>query len=90
MPLAYAVEDIGKPFLRIDAVELGRLQQRKHGSGALTTAIGACKKPVLAAHSYAPEGALRRIVVDLQPAVVGVGEQLRLQLHGITQRLGQR
>jgi hypothetical protein len=27
---------------------------------------------------------------NVQPAVFGVSEQLRLQLHGIAQRLGQR
>ena len=37
---------------------------------------GASKNPVFTAHSYTPEGILRRIVVYLQPAVVGISEQL--------------
>ena len=44
-PLQGAFEHLREPQLRIyTAVKLGLLQQRNHGSGTLTTAIGACKK----------------------------------------------
>jgi hypothetical protein len=32
-------KDIGEPGLRIDAVELGRFDQREHRNGALATAV---------------------------------------------------
>jgi hypothetical protein len=32
-------KDIGEPGLRIDAVELGRFDQREHRGGALATAV---------------------------------------------------
>ena len=34
-----APEHVGKPSLRIDIVELGRVNERQHHSGALPTAI---------------------------------------------------
>ncbi|GLK46060.1 hypothetical protein GCM10017612_39810 [Novosphingobium resinovorum] len=51
--LANAVKHISKPFLRIGAIEFGRLQKRKHGSGALTATIGTGKEPVFAADGNA-------------------------------------
>ena len=44
-----AGQDIGEPGLGIDVVEPGRLDQRVHEGGALTTAIGAGEQPGLAA-----------------------------------------
>ena len=44
-----AAQHVGKPGLRIDAVELGRLDQREHRCGALAAAIGAGEQPGLAA-----------------------------------------
>ena len=45
---------------------------------------------IIPAEADTPQGILCRIVVDLEPAVVGVGEQLRFELHGIAQRFRQR
>ena len=47
-----AAQHVGKPGLRIDAVELGRLDQREHRCGALAAAIGAGEQPGLAADRY--------------------------------------
>ena len=44
-----AGEHIGQPGLRIDVVELGRVNQRQHGRGALAAAIGAGEEPRLSA-----------------------------------------
>ena len=42
-------EDIGEPGARIDAVELGGLDQGVHGGGAAAAGIGSGEGPVAAA-----------------------------------------
>jgi hypothetical protein len=42
-----AGEHVGEPGLRIDAVEVGGLDQRVHHGGALAAAVGACEQPRL-------------------------------------------
>lgn len=90
MPFADAVENVGKPRLRVNAVELGGLDQRVHGGGAFAAAIRTGKEPVLPAQTDTSQCVLGGVVVDLEPAVLSVGEELRLELHGITQCFGQR
>jgi hypothetical protein len=40
-------EHVGEPCLRIDVIELGRLNERQHARGALTATIGAGEQPRL-------------------------------------------
>ena len=49
-----AGEDVGEPGLRIDAVELGRLDERQHEVGALAAAIGTGEQPGLLSERYCP------------------------------------
>ena len=49
-----APEDVGKPGLRIDVVHLGCDDERVHDRGALTSAIGSCEQPRLAAECNHP------------------------------------
>jgi hypothetical protein len=63
-------QDIGEIGLRIDAVELCRLDQRVHSSCASATGIGPGKEVILAANSNAAQGALGRIVVEAEAAVL--------------------
>ena len=44
-------QHVSEPGLRIDAVELGRLNERQHDRCALTAAIGAGEQPRLSAES---------------------------------------
>lgn len=83
MPVANPFEGIGQPSLRVHVVELGRLQQGVDGGSALPATVGTSKELVLPAHGYAAQGVFREVVVDLKPPVLGIGEQLGLELHGI-------
>jgi len=47
-------EDVGKPGLRIDVIELGARDQRCHEGGAISAAIGAGEEPCLSAEGNAP------------------------------------
>jgi hypothetical protein len=49
-----ARQDIDKPGLRIDIVELGGLDQREHDGSALAATIGAGEQPRLAAERHHP------------------------------------
>src|SRR5271156_5520345 len=57
-----APEHVGKPSLRIDIVELGRVNERQHHSGALPTAIGAGEQPRLPPESNSAQLAFGSIV----------------------------
>ena len=90
MAFADAVEDVGQPDLRVHAVELGGLEQRIRRGRPLAAAIRAGEQLVLAPDRDAVQRVLGKVVVDLEPSVLGVGEQRGLQLDGIAQRLGKR
>ena len=63
-------QHVGEPGLRIDVVELGRLDQREHDRGALAAAIGAGEQPRLAAERNPAQLALGRIVAQADAAVL--------------------
>jgi len=48
-------QDIGEPGLRIDIVELARLDQRIDSRGSLTAGVGAGEGPVSTPDGYAPQ-----------------------------------
>ena len=56
-------EDVAQPGLRIDAVELGRLDQRVEGSGALAAGVGAGKEVVLPSQRDGTQGPLGGVIV---------------------------
>lgn len=57
-----AVEDVGEPDLRIDAVELGGLNQRVEGRGAMAARIRAGEGLVAAAYRDRPDRAFGGVV----------------------------
>ena len=65
-----AGEHVGEPGLRIDVVELGRVDQRVHDRGALAAAIGAGEQPGLAAEGNAAQRSLGGVVGQADAAVV--------------------
>jgi len=68
-------QKITEPGFRIDAVELGGLDQRIDGGGALTALVRACKGPVAAAQRNAAQAVLGAVVVRLEAAVVAEAGQ---------------
>ena len=63
-------QHLSEPSLRIDAVELGRLNERQHDRCALTAAIGAGEQPRLSAKSNSAQLTLRRIVAQTDAAIL--------------------
>lgn len=63
------IEHVGEIGLRIEAVYLGRLDDR-HGAGRRFAAgVGAREEPVLPADADRSQGALGRIIVDRHAAI---------------------
>ena len=63
-------EQVGEPGLRIEAVELGGLDQREHRSGAFAAAVGAGEQPSLAADRDAAQCAFGGVAGQADAAVV--------------------
>ena len=57
-------EHIGKPGLRINIIEFGRVNERQHHCGALTAAIGAGEQPGLPAKRNSAQLAFGGIVAQ--------------------------
>jgi len=64
-----------EPGLGVDAIELGRLDQGAGDGGGATAGFGADEEVILPAKGHAAHGAFRRVVVNLQDAVLEVGAQ---------------
>jgi len=70
-----AAEDIGKPSLWIDVVELGCLDQRIGSRRRPATRFRPREKPIFSAEGYAPHTPFCRIVVDGQATILEIGAQ---------------
>ena len=67
-----AFEDITQVGFRIDAVKLGRAQQAVDGRRALSAGIRSGEEIVLAAEGDHAQRPFRRVVIDLDVAVVSI------------------
>ena len=67
--VGYPGEYGSQPGLLIDAVELGRHDQRRHDRGTVGSAIGACEQPGFPSQRKAAQATLRRIVGQTDPAI---------------------
>ena len=70
-----ALDDIAQIHERIDLQVLAGLHQRTQDGGAVRRGFAPGEEPVLAAQHDRPERLLRPVVVDLEPAVLGVARQ---------------
>src|SRR5215469_10136837 len=82
-------EHVGEIVLRVEAVELGALDQCVECTGAAAAGIGAGKQIILAANRDAAQGALSGIVVERQSAVVEAAHQRGPARSHITEGLGE-
>ena len=80
-------EHVGKPSLRIDAIEPGSLDQRVNGGGAAAAFVGAGKGPVLAAECNSAQLALGSVVGHAQPAIVDEAREHLPALEAVVDRL---
>jgi hypothetical protein len=70
-----ATENISQPCLWIDAIKLGRFDQRVGNRRRLSSTLRPSKKPVLAPKDYASHATFGGIVVDTQTSIVEIGSQ---------------
>lgn len=63
-------ENVGKPSLRVDVIQLASLDQRVHCRSAPAAGVGTCKRPVLPADGYAAQRTFGGIVGEADSAVV--------------------
>ena len=75
--------------MRIVLVEFGRLDEAHHDSGALASAKGSGKEPVVAAQGHWPDTVLEMVVVDRQIAIVDVADQSCPATQGLLDCLGR-
>jgi len=66
---------MAQPGLGLEAVELGRPDQRVEHRGPVASGIAAGEQPVLAAQRDGPDRILGGVVGDLQSAVIDVSRQ---------------
>ena len=81
-------EDIGEPGARIDAVELGGLDQGVDGGGTAAAFVGTGEGPVVAADRNSAQRPLGGIVGHAEPAVVEEPGERRPALEDVVDRLG--
>ncbi len=70
MAVAHAPENVAEVGVELDVVELCRGDEGADRCPSLCAAIGACKEMVLAPERHGPDGALDRVVVELDAAIV--------------------
>ena len=84
-----AIEDVGEVGLRVEAVQLCRLDDR-HGAGErLGAGVGAREEPVFSSDADRAQGALGRIVVDADAAVLEEQAEGRPAAEAVAEGLGQ-
>lgn len=74
-PLRDEAQEVAEVGVGLDAVHLAARDERDEGRVDLGRVVIADKQPVLATDRFAPQFALRAVVVDGQPTVVEEAEQ---------------
>ena len=63
-----AGEYVGKPSARVNAVQLGGLDQAVHGGGALPTLVGTSKEPSLSYKGRSAQHAFGGVIRQARPS----------------------
>ena len=82
-------EYIGYVCQRVDAIELGGLDQGEGDSPVLGCGVGAGEQGVLAAQCNGAHGAFDGVGVDLEAAIVEEQPQARPMVQGVADGLGE-
>ena len=73
--ICYTGEDIGKPALRINAIEFGGFNQGEGDCHGFATMLRTGEHPILATKGHWLDGALTSIVVQFQKTIVEITRQ---------------
>jgi hypothetical protein len=84
-----ALDDVGEIGLRVEAIELWRLDDGEEDSGAGSAGIGAEEGPVSAAKGQWADSALSGIVGHFETAIEGVARQRSPACEAVSERLCQ-
>jgi hypothetical protein len=87
--IGYPAKNISQPNLRVDAIELGRFDQRVCNRRRLSSTLRPSKKPIFPPESYASHAAFSGIVVDAQTSIVEIGPQSFKLRQAIADRASQ-
>jgi hypothetical protein len=70
-----AGEHVAEIEFRIEAVELGRADQRVEGGCAFSTRVRTGEEVVLSAQSHGVQSAFRAVVIDLQATILEIARE---------------
>ena len=90
MAVGHAIDHIGEPSLRIEAVEFGAFQHGVEDCGTLAAGIGSEKQKVLAGNGNAAQGTLGDVIVNREPAIAGIAGQRLPAAQRILDRFSER
>ena len=82
-------QDVSKPGARINAVQLGSLDQAVHRGGALSALVGARKEPSLPSKRGAAQHALGGVIRQANTAIAQEPRESLPALQHVVHRLGQ-
>ena len=88
--LGRAIDHIGEPSLRIEAVEFGAFQHGVEDCGALAAGIGSEEQEILAGNGDAAQCPLGDIIVDGEPAITGIAGQRLPAAQRVLDRFSER
>ena len=75
MTIGHAIDHVGKPSLRIEAVEFGAFQHGIEDCGALAAGVGSKEQKIFAGNGNTAQRSLSDIIVDREPAITGIAGQ---------------
>lgn len=70
MPIGHALQHVSEPGIGLDVVELGGGDEGAYGCPSGAAAVGPGKQMVLSPKRDGPDGALDRVVVEFDAAVI--------------------
>jgi len=82
-------QDVSKPGARINAVQLGSLDQAVHGGGALSALVEACEKPSLPAKCRAAQHAFGGVIRQADAPITQEPCESLPALQHVVHRLGE-
>ena len=73
--LGRAIDHIGEPSLRIEAIEFGAFQHGVEDCGALAAGIRSEEQEIFTGNGNAAQGTLGDVIVNREPAIAGIAGQ---------------
>lgn len=85
-----AVDDVGEPALRVEAVQARGFERGVDDGGALAARVRAEEEEILARDGDASQRSLGRVIIDAEASVGGEARERVPASERVLQRLGER